>query len=178
MQTAKPIDVAAAAAHQRPQILLVGGVIKLRMELVVGGHEFLEIAGFGKLLLARDHGVELGDQRSVVLDGEATHDFQFQRLPQEMRLLGAADVDPAHDRGVLREHLDQTFFVEPHQRVTDRRRTDPELPGKCRARQRRSRRQRQRNDHAAQPVEHLRRGLAVAIEPFGGTRGRARDDFR
>ena len=81
-----------------------------------------------------------------------------------MRLLGEPDIDPADQRGILREDVDQAFLGEPHQRVADRRRTDAELLGQGGARQRRSRRQRQRKDHVAQPLEYLRRGLAVAIE--------------
>ena len=88
-----------------------------------------------------------------------------------MRLLRQPHVDPADHGRILREDVDQAFLLEPHQRIADRRRADAELAGQRGARQRRSRRQFQRNDHAAQALEHLRRGLAIAIEPLGGTRG-------
>ena len=143
------------------------------MELIVGGHELFEIAGLGELLLARDRRVEFGGEGFVMAERQHAHDFELDRLPQEMRLLGQPHIDPADHGGILREDVDQAFLFEPHQRVADRRRADPELAGQCCARQRRSRRQFQRDDHAAQALEYLRRGLAVAIEPVGGTRGGA-----
>ena len=134
--------MAAAAANQRPDVLLVGGGIELGVEFVVGGHETFEIAGLGELLLARDGRVEFGDERLVMMSQcEPAHDFEFDRLAQEMRLLRQPHVDPADHGRILRKHLDQTFFFQPHQRVADRRRANPELPGQCGARQRRSRRQ-------------------------------------
>ncbi len=143
------------------------------MEFIVRRHEFFEVAGLRELLLARDRGIQLGVQCSIRLQRQQAHDLQLQRLTQEMRLLRAMHVDAAHHRCVLRKYLDQTFLVEAHQRIADRRRTDAELFGERGARQRRSRRQLQRNDHAAQAVEHLRRGLTVAVEPGGGAGGRA-----
>src|SRR5262245_14517702 len=171
VQTAQAVDMTAAAAYQCPDVLLVGGFIELGMELVVGGHEFLERAGLQDLQLPRDGRVELGNQRLIRLQRQHAHDLQFQRLAQEMRLLRAVYVDPADDRRILREHLDQSFLVEAHQCIADRRRGYAELFRQRRARQRRARRQLQRDDHAAQPFEDLRRRLAVAIKPPARTGG-------
>ena len=171
MHPAQPVDMPAAAAHQRPDVLLVGSCIELAVELVVGGHEFFEVADLGILLLAGNRRVKFGDERFVVMDREPTHDFEFDRLPQEMRLLRQPHVDPADHGGILREDVDEAFLFEPHQRIADRRRADAELSGECGARQRRPRRQFQRDDHAAEALEYLRRGLAIAIEPVGRTRG-------
>ena len=95
-----------------------------------------------------------------------------------MRLLRQADVDPADDGGVLRKDLDQSLFLKAHQGVADRRRTDAKLLGQGGPRQRRSRRQRQRGDQLAQPLEYLGRGLPVAVEPVGGAVRRAAQDDR
>ena len=46
-----PTDVVAAAAHQGPEVVLVGRGIQLRVEIVVGCHEAFEIARLGELLL-------------------------------------------------------------------------------------------------------------------------------
>src|SRR5260221_2467928 len=51
MQPAQPVDMSAAAANERPQILLSGGGIELRVEIAVAGHERLEVTGLGRLLL-------------------------------------------------------------------------------------------------------------------------------
>jgi len=122
MQPAQPVDMATTATHQRPDVLLVGGLIELGVELVVGCHEFFESTGLRELLLPRDGRVEPGDQRLVRLQREHAHDLQFQRLAQEMRLLRAVHVDAADHRCILRKHLDQAFLLEAHQRVADRRR--------------------------------------------------------
>src|SRR5712672_1579303 len=105
MQPAQPVDMAAAALHQRPDVLLVGGDVKLGVEFIVGGHEFFELAGLGELLLARDRSVQLGDEGLVMADREPAHDFQFNRLAQEMRLLRQSHIDPADHSRVLREHV-------------------------------------------------------------------------
>src|SRR5262245_56412894 len=42
MHPAQPVDMAAAAAHQRPEILFLRGRVQLAMEFIVGGHELLE----------------------------------------------------------------------------------------------------------------------------------------
>ena len=86
-----------------------------------------------------------------------------------MRLLRQADVDPADDGGVLREDLDQSLFLEAHQRITDRRRADAELLGQRVARQWRAGWQLKRSDQLSQPLEHLRRRLPVTVEPAGGS---------
>ena len=112
-------------------------------------------------------------------DRQRAHDFQLNRLPQEMRLLGQAHIDPADNGGILRKDVDQAFFLQPHQRIAYRRRTDAELPGQRGARQRRSRRQIKRDDHAAQALENLGRRLTIAIQPLGGTQaGAARSYLR
>jgi len=170
MQPAQAVDMAAAAAHQGPDVALVGRRVKLRVEIIVGDHEGFEIAGLGQLLLMADHAVEIRGQRLVFGERQHPHDLELQRLPQEMRLLRQPHVDPADDGGMLREDVDQALFLEPHQGVADRRRADAELGGEPRPRQRRSRRQLKRNDRAAQPLKHLRRGLPFAIQPFGGWR--------
>src|SRR3954463_2220307 len=110
MQPAQPVDMSAAAAHQRPEFLLAGRGIKLRVKIIVAGDEALEVSGLGELLLERDRVVEAYDQSVVVLLREQPDDFEFQCLAQEMSLLGPADVDSADDGGVLRKHVDQTFF--------------------------------------------------------------------
>jgi len=149
------------------------------MEIIVGSHEFLEVAGSGAFLLQRNCAVQLVHQGIDMLQPERLDDFQLQRLPQEVSLLRQSHIDPAHDRGMLREDVDQAFLLEPHQRVADRGRTDAELRGKCCARQGRSGRQFERDDHVAQPLEHLGCGLTVAIEPVGGMRaGWAGSDLR
>ncbi len=106
------------------------------MELVVGGHEFLEVALLCKLLLARDRRVEVGDDRRIMADRQRANDLQLNRLSQEVCLLRQAHIDPADDGGILREDVDQAFLREPHQRIADRCRTDPELARQRSARQR------------------------------------------
>ncbi|GAA0005839.1 hypothetical protein BRDID11002_58430 [Bradyrhizobium diazoefficiens] len=59
------------------------------MEVVVGGHERLELAGLRELLLECDGVVEADDQGVVMLLREQADDLELQRLAQEMRLLGA-----------------------------------------------------------------------------------------
>ena len=54
MQAAQPVDMAAAAFHQRPQFLLVGRRIQALVKVIVGGHEFLEVAGLSELLLSEN----------------------------------------------------------------------------------------------------------------------------
>ncbi len=93
MHPAQPVDMPAAAAYQRPDVLLVGGHIELAVELVIGGHEFFEVARLCIVLLAGDRRLEFGDERLTVLDREPAHDFEFDRLPQEMRLLRQPHVD-------------------------------------------------------------------------------------
>ena len=66
---------------------------------------------------------------------EPAHDFEFDCLPQEMRLLRQPYVDATDDGRILRENVDQAFLLEPHQCIADRRRTDAELPRPCGARQ-------------------------------------------
>ena len=107
------------------------------MELVVGGHELFEIAGLCVVLLAGDRRVEFGGEGFVTAERQHADDFELDRLPQEMRLLGQPHIDPADHGGVLREDVDQPFLFKPHQRIADRRRADPELARQCGARQRR-----------------------------------------
>src|SRR5260370_23570631 len=66
--------------------LPVGG-IELPVEIVVGGHEFLEIPGLGEFLLQGDGTVQLANQVLRVFQRQRLDDFQLQRLAQEMRLL-------------------------------------------------------------------------------------------
>src|SRR3954467_1772347 len=114
MHPAQPVDMSATAAHQRPEFLLAGRGIKLRVKIIVASDEALEVAGLGELLLERDRVVEAYDQRFAGLLREQPDDFERQRLAQEMGLLGAADMDPADDRGVLWKHVDEPFFLQPH----------------------------------------------------------------
>src|SRR3954454_20460547 len=113
MQPAQPVDMSAAAAHQRPEFLLAGRGIKLRVKIVIAGDEALEVSGLGELLLERDRVVEAYDQRFAVLLREQPDDFELQRLAQEMGLLGPTDIDPAYDGGVLRKHIDDALFLQP-----------------------------------------------------------------
>ena len=78
--------------------------------------------------------MKFDDERFVVLDREPAHDFEFDCLSQEMRLLRQPDVDPADHGCILREDVDKPFFFKPHQRIADRRRTDAELAGERGAR--------------------------------------------
>src|SRR3954454_1959123 len=111
MQPAQSVDMSAAAAHQRPEFLLAGRSIKLRVKIIIAGDEALEVSGLGELLLERDRVVEAYDQRFPVLLREQPDDFELQRLAQEMGLLGSTDIDPADDRGVLWKHVDEPFFL-------------------------------------------------------------------
>lgn len=83
MQLPQPVDMPAAAAHPRPEVLLVGCCIKLRMEFIVGSRGLLEVARLCELLLAGDGLVEFGDKSRVMADGQRPR-FQFHCLPQEM----------------------------------------------------------------------------------------------
>jgi hypothetical protein len=74
--------------------------------------------------------IQADHERRVPTGREQADDLQFQCLTQEMRLLGAADVDPADDSCVLRKHVDQALFLEAHQRIAHRCRADAELAGK------------------------------------------------
>src|SRR3954453_14787248 len=177
MHPAQPVDMSATAAHQRPEFLLAGRGIKLRMKIIVARNEALEVSGLGELLLEGDRVVEAYDQGFAVLLREQPDDFELQRLAQEMGLLGPTDVDAADDGGVLRKHVDQPFFLEPHQGVADRRRADAELCGEIRARQRRARRQFERENGIAQPLEYLRCGLPGPVEPRAGAGGYAGRGF-
>ena len=129
--SAQPVDMTAAAAHQIPKCLIAGRGIEFPVEVIIGRHELLEVSGLGEFLLKRNGVVQLADQRLGVFERQRLDDFELQRLTQEMRLLRQADVDPADDGGVLREDLDQSLFLEAHQRITDRRRADAELAGQC-----------------------------------------------
>ena len=81
--------------------------------------------------------------------------------------------------GMIFDETYWPFFLQAHQRIADRRRTDAELSGQRGARQRRPRRQIKRDDHAAQAFEHLWRRLTIAIQPLGGTQaGAAGSDLR
>src|SRR5438445_7013158 len=65
MQPAQPVDMSAAAPHQRPQILLSCGGVELGVEVIVGGHEGLEVASLRELLLQRDGVVQPNDQGRI-----------------------------------------------------------------------------------------------------------------
>src|SRR6476620_3580708 len=81
MESAQTVDMTAAAAHQRPDVLLTGCGIKLGMEIVVCRHEFLEVAGLCELLLARNDPVQLSADVFVGNRGQQANDLEFKRLP-------------------------------------------------------------------------------------------------
>lgn len=81
----------AAAAHQIPKLLFAGPDIKLAMKVVVGGREFRQIAGLGKLLLERNGQVQLTHELIAVVECQRSHDFQFERLPQNAQCLPAVE---------------------------------------------------------------------------------------
>ena len=83
---------------------------------------------------------------------------------QEGRLTRLSDVDTAHHGLVLREHVDEAFLLEAHQRVAHRRLAHAEARREIGARQQHARRQVERDDALAQVVEHLRRRVARAVE--------------
>lgn len=66
MHPAQPVDMSATAAHQRPEFLLAGRGIKLRVKIIVASDEALEVSGLGELLLERDRVVEAYDQGFAV----------------------------------------------------------------------------------------------------------------
>ena len=68
MHPPQPVDMPAAAAHQRPDVLLIGSRVELAVEFVIGGHEFFEVAGLGILLLAGNRRVQFGGEHFAVLD--------------------------------------------------------------------------------------------------------------
>ncbi|MOA31581.1 hypothetical protein D3C78_1527460 [compost metagenome] len=68
-----------------------------------------------------DAGLQTLMQHRVGPLRQLVHDFQFQRLAQEMGLPGGRNVDPADNRGVLRIDLDQGFFGQAHEGVADGR---------------------------------------------------------
>src|SRR3954466_13988093 len=101
MQPAQPVDMSAAAAHQRPEFLLAGRGIKLRVKIIVAGDEALEVSGLGELLLAPIRVVEAYDQSVVIWLREQPDDFEFQSPAKEMGLLGPTDVIRTDDGGKL-----------------------------------------------------------------------------
>jgi hypothetical protein len=81
-----------------------------------------------------------------------------------MRLPRRSEVDAAHLRRRLRKDVDESFALQHLQRIAHRRLADAEPRGQFRAHERRARRELQRHDHLPQRLEHLRCGLAVAVE--------------
>jgi len=84
-----------------------------------------------------------------------------------VRLRGRLEVDAAHERGVLREDVDEAFLAELHQRIAHGGLAQAVAACEFGAGQHRGRREFERDDHLAQAFEHLRRGMARAVEGVG-----------
>jgi hypothetical protein len=109
-------------------------------------------------------GLHLLGQSRRRLQRELAHQLQLDGAAQEMRLARRRDVDAADQRGVLREHVHEPFFVEAQQRLAHRRLAHSEVVGQFLPRQHGAGCQLQRQDGVAQLLQHLGRGQAGAVE--------------
>jgi hypothetical protein len=164
VQAAQAVEVAAAAPHQVPQVLDIGGLIHLFVKGLVGQHETVVILGLECRLLLRDERLQAGYQHRLRRGGQQMHQLQLDRLPQEMRLLGRRHIDRPHHRRMLGKDVDQPFLFQPQQGVADRRQAQVEIFGQLDARQHGARLDGERNDHAPQMVENLRRRMTLAVQ--------------
>ncbi|MNL32354.1 hypothetical protein D3C87_1541990 [compost metagenome] len=113
---------------------------------LVGVDELLVFAIGVADALQVDAGLQALVQGRVGLLRQQVHDFQFQRLPQKVRLARGRNVDAADHRGVLGVDLDQRLFGQPHQRVADGGLAQAIAFSQRHARQRRAGREFQRHD--------------------------------
>lgn len=85
-----------------------------------------------------------------------------------MRLLRGVDVDAAHQRGVLREHIHQAFLGKAQQGLAHRRLAHAEAVGQLLADQHGAGHEFEGKDGTAQLFEHLGCCKACAVESDPG----------
>src|SRR4051794_8831941 len=164
VETAQAIDVSAAAAHQKPEILHLGRFIEMSVEVLVGQFESLQVIGFHEGLLLRQDALEPCDQSWVRAHGQVAHDLEFERTPQEMSLVSERQVDGADQCRMLWKHVHKAFLLESHQGIANRRGAYAELRRKRCARQGSTGRELQGQNGFPQALENLRSCLTATLQ--------------
>ena len=120
VQPTQPVNVPALLAHQVPEWLHPGGLVHFLVKGLVSQRQFRNVQWIQRGFLQCQMRVQTPHQFVVLRLGQLAQRrqyFQLDRAAQEMRLQCRRQVNPAHDRGMLRKDVHQLLFAQAQQGV-------------------------------------------------------------